>query len=134
MMSKSNPRTIEIQSNHLHWLREIERWESQLDLWENEQGLLTRELARLQQIIQKHGTDLASHAAAIKALKAEIAATEREIVAAQGNEHQRSLVEMHLESQNSHAAQRDLHEQIKRRHHILIAQLAMRQHEPLRDD
>jgi hypothetical protein len=75
-MLRSEPTLAEVQSDHQHWLREIERWQGCFELWENEQTLLERELSRLQQAIERHGSELRAHVAASSALKAEIAASE----------------------------------------------------------
>jgi hypothetical protein len=133
VMLLSGTSTVEIQSDHQHWLREIERWEVQLGAWENEQALLVREVNRLQQIVQKHGAELSAHAAALNALKDEIVATERGLVARQGREPDKSLVEMHSKAEAKHAAQRDIHERLKSMQHTLVAQLAMHEHEPIRE-
>jgi len=132
-MLVTEPTIAEIQSDHQHWLREIERWEGRLGLWDNEQALLVREVTRLQQLVHKHGAELEEHAAALKALKEVIAAAERSAVTQRG-EVDRSLAQVHAKTETSHAAQRDLHERLKRMHHTLVAQLSMLQHEPIRDE
>lgn len=133
-MLSSPPTTAGIQSDHQHWLREIERWEERLALWENEEGLLTRETARLQEIVNKHGAEIESHSSALKELKEEIAAVERQLAGAHDGRSDRLLTELHAQTERKHAEQRELHERITRRHHTLIAQLAMRQHEPIREE
>ncbi|MBI3862884.1 MAG: hypothetical protein HY290_13420 [Planctomycetia bacterium] len=114
---------VEFQSDHQHWLREIERWEGCLDLWENEQTLLEREISRLQDAIQNHGSELRAHIEALKTLKAEIASSEREMIVRKGTAVDRSLAEAHSKIERNHAAQRDLHERFKRIHHTLMERL-----------
>jgi len=131
-MLTSGTTNVEIQADHQSWLREIERWETQLEAWEHEQTLLVKEAVRLQELIQKHGAELSVHAAALSTLKDEIVATERGLVARQGREPDTALVELHAKADARHSAQRDLHERLRSRQDILVAQLAMHEHEPIR--
>lgn len=129
-MPHSKPTLVELQADHRHWLREVERWESNLDLWTSEQSLFVKEIARLQQVIQAHGSELQKHASALKAVKEEIVASEREMAGRQGPEIAATLAEAHSKIEGKHAAQRDLHERIKRIHHTLTTQLATCKREP----
>jgi chromosome segregation ATPase len=112
-----------IQSDHQHWLREIERWDSCLEGWEGEQSLLARELARLQESIEKHGSELKRHVKSLKALKTEIAASERELILHKGADVDRGLAEAHSKLEVHHSAERDLHERLKQMQHTLMERL-----------
>lgn len=124
-MLLSEPTLLEIQSDHQHWLREIERWEGCLDLWDREQKLLEREVTRLQESIQKHGSELLAEIESLKSLKAEIVASERKMFGRKGTDFDRSLAEGHATIESHHAAQRDLHERFKRIHHTLMGRLEL---------
>lgn len=124
-MLLSEPTLHDIQSDHQHWLREVERWEGCLDLWGHEQELLEQELTRLHDAIKTHGSELRRHAEALKALKGEIASSEREMISYKGTDVDRSLAESHSKIEAHHTAQRDLHERFKRIHHTLMGRLEL---------
>jgi hypothetical protein len=122
--------TLEIQTDHRHWLRELDAWESCLALCQSEQALLVNELERLQQVIQNHGSVMEKHARAIQSERQQIAASERELPGCEARPVGHPVADAHARIDAQHVEQRSLHERIKRIHHSLMTQLAMYKDRP----
>jgi hypothetical protein len=133
-MSASTITTM--QTDHKHWLKDIERWAGYLRTWQGQQTSLLAEVARFQDSIRQHGADLRKHADALEKHRNEILACERSMVENHnaGQEVESDLAEAHHKGAGHHDEQLTLHERIKQCHHTLMVQLALLRREPFRED
>ena len=130
---KTQLSTTDIQADHQHWLREIERWENYVAVWEEQEKRLTEEYTRMQHAVDQHGRHIRQHARDIAELKATIAECERKMMGGHDDVTD-SLTEQHGKGTARHDDQRTVHEKLKQEHHTLMAAMAVFQQKPFRDE
>ena len=128
------PSVEEMQRDHKHWLREIERWESYVRSWAAHQQDLLEEIRRLEQSVQEHGLELTAHADAIQQHKREILSCERATFEHAPDADIRPVAERHLRGEAGHEQLLKEHESLRQFHHTLVAALALIKHQPLRGE
>ncbi len=117
----------DMQTDHKHWLGEIERWQGSARTWISQEQRLVDEIEQFQQLFKRYGADLKAHEAALDAHLKEIVDCERGMVEKhrRGVDAEPALVEFHRTESDHHAEQLRQHERLKRLHHILATQIAM---------
>lgn len=125
----------ELQYDHKHWLRDIERWSFYLDAWQKQLHDMTREYRRLLKMVEQYGDDLEEFNDAVESHRNRLVADERAMV-----EHHRPL-EVDTELGNSHETNATRHEELYKTHerlkqmqHTLSMGLAVMKHEPFRGE
>jgi len=130
---KTQESVTNMQTDHQHWLREIERWENDVSVWGEQQKRLTEEYTRMQHAIDPHGGHIHQHVRDIAELKATIVACERKMMEG-SDDATGALAQQHETGTTRHDDQRAVHEKLKQEHHTLMATMAMFQQKPFRDD
>ncbi len=130
---KTQTSVSEMQADHRHWLREIERWENYVNVWAEQEKRLTEEYTRMIHAVDQHGAHIKQHARDIAELKATIVECERKM-ASTDDEVTDELADQHEKGTARHHDQRDVHEKLKKKHHTLMAAMAVFQQKPFRDE
>lgn len=119
----------EIQADHKHWLRELERWQYYTRAWASEQESIAKQLRQFEEHLERYNLDLREHAAALNAHQSEILDCERAMFEApRTGSAPESLVEGHRQSAEHHADQLKRHERLRQTYHTIMAQLAVLGH------
>jgi predicted RNase H-like nuclease (RuvC/YqgF family) len=125
----------EVQFDHKHWLRDIDRWSFYLEAWQKQVHDMTREYRRLLKMVEGYADDLEEFSDAVESHRNRLVADERAMV-----EHHRPI-ELNSELGKSHetnAARHEelykMHEQLKQMQHTLSMGLAVLKHEPFRGE
>ncbi len=123
-MSTSSPSGM--HRDHREWESENALWRDQLREWQRENEQAVAELNRAQQVFRNHERTLETHAAGIRLFGQACAEHEHDLAAkAQAETPQACGMCGHEQEAIDHRREREIHERIKRRHHTLMAQLAM---------
>ena len=125
----------EMQNDHKHWLREIERWEQWLSVWQRQQDSLQDGIERFRKSIQQHAFRVNTHGKQLEAHKKAILNCEREMAAQpKGADVSPEIRKEYADSDVCHKAQSAEHELLKKEHHTYQAVLSLLRGEPLRED
>lgn len=123
----------DMQVDHQHWLREIERWENYVAVWGEQEKKLTEQYTRMLHAVDQHGSHIEQHAHDMAALKATIVGCEQKMLGGH-DEVTDALANQHEKGTTRHDEQRTVHEKLKQEHHTLMATMAMFQQKPFRDE
>jgi septal ring factor EnvC (AmiA/AmiB activator) len=113
-----------MHSEHRLWAQEISLWRDDLRVWQQELAQAQKELQDIEAALGAHGTELRKHAASLRLEETTIDSHEHEIAAYENQGEGNALVGMartHTQEGSDHARHRQLHEELKRRHHAVIA-------------
>lgn len=115
---------LEMHVDHQHWLTELALWRDDIDLWRQEVGRARTDVERLEtalreedKALEEHARTLAQHVQALRSHEGELAAFE------QGGADAKiiAMAKGHLEEESVQRHQREIHERIKKHHHVLMA-------------
>lgn len=118
----------EIHGDHRYWQNEIKMWRDDIQLWQQERedciAELLEAISRHDRAMECHSNSIVDHQSAIEDHEHFIAECEQKM-----NTEDKGQVETFMETHYGESAlQTDLrasHEKIKRRHHTVMAKLAM---------
>jgi predicted RNase H-like nuclease (RuvC/YqgF family) len=125
----------EIQIDHKHWLRDIDRWDAYLRVWQNQIDELKREYRRMLKTVDEHADNLGEFAECLDSHRRKLLSDERASV-----EHPFKdaapveLVHRHDANTSQHDDLYKFHERLKQMQHTLLSGLAVLKHEPYPED
>jgi hypothetical protein len=115
---------MNMHNEHRLWGQEISLWRDDLHAWQGELAQAQQEMTELKTAFETHGTVLRKHASSLRLEESTIDAHEHEIAAYERQGEGDELFEMartHAQEGVDHVRHRQLHEELKRRHHSVIA-------------
>lgn len=113
-----------MHEEHRYWESEISLWRDDLRAWQNELGKAENEIKLLEKSLADHAQTLRLHGSSLRLDEQEFEAHEHEIVEYEKGGEGDGLFEMarrHTAQAVHHGQHRAAHEQLKRRHHNIIA-------------
>jgi hypothetical protein len=117
---------VRLHADHLLWFSENSLWRDDISSWQREVDEAVRQLGTLRDAFDKHHEKLRKHAASIRLHEQRQAEHECALAKYERGGSGQELVQMaraHQDESTKQAELRDLHENLKRRHHEMIAQL-----------
>jgi hypothetical protein len=117
---------IRMHGEHQCWEKDISLWRDDLRVWQQELSRAQGELKQLERALEEHANVLRKHASSLRLEEESIGPHEHEIAEYEKGGEGDALFEMarkHSEEGVDHARHREVHEQLKRRHHTVIAHL-----------
>ncbi len=123
MTSETN---IRMHREHQCWEKDISLWRDDLRVWQQELARAQGELKPLEKALEEHADVLRKHASSLRLEEESVGSHEHEIAEYEKGGEGDALFEMarkHSEEGVDHARHREVHEQLKRRHHTVIAHL-----------
>ena len=121
-MPKSSNQTM--HRDHLNWLSEDNLWRDETQVWEEETKSAERGLSRLNAALRSHLQRLQEHTASI-GITERIPAAHEHVLALQEKGSVGHCItttqEQHGREAQDHLEARGLHEQLKRKHHTIMA-------------
>jgi predicted RNase H-like nuclease (RuvC/YqgF family) len=125
----------ELQVDHKHWLRDIERWTYYLGAWQKQVHDVTREYRRLMKLVDEYADELEEFGDAVASHRNRLIADERAMVEHHGPiDHDAKLATSHETNASRHEELYKMHEQLKQMQHTLTMGLAVLKHEPFRGE
>ena len=125
----------EIQIDHKHWLRGIERWSSYLRVWQNQIHEMKHEYRRVLKMVEQQADDLEEFGDTLGSHRNRLIVDERAMVEHhQPVELDAKLAESHEDNTSRHEELYKAHERLKQLQHTLTAGLALLKHEPFRGE
>jgi predicted RNase H-like nuclease (RuvC/YqgF family) len=125
----------ELQFDHKHWLRDIERWSFYLEAWQKQSHDLTREYRRLLKMVEQHADELEEFCEAVGSHRNRLVANERAMIEHhQPLERDAELAKSHETNASRHEELYKMHERLKQMQHTLTMGLAVLKHEPFRGE
>lgn len=121
-MISTKPKTM--HDEHRYWESEISLWRDDLRAWQNELATAERELKLLEKALADHAQALRLHGSSLRLDEQEFESHEHEIAEFEKGAEGEELFEMacrHCAQGEQHTEHRVAHEQLKRRHHNIIA-------------
>ncbi len=113
---------------HACWQNDNALWHEELKLWQDELAETRRELADVSAAIERHAKKLVEHGAALTLYGQEAPVHDHALAEFERGSSGQALPELagkHQEAEQQHAAIRSVHEQLKRRHHRLVARCSL---------
>jgi chromosome segregation ATPase len=113
-----------MHGEHRFWESEINLWREDLRAWQHELAHAQGEITQLETALEQHARTLKQHASALRLEEQKEDSHEHAIVKYEQGGEGDELFEMareHSEEALRHAGHRTAHEQLKRRHHTVIA-------------
>jgi hypothetical protein len=118
-----------MHTNHHHWKIEHDAWQRDIHNWQSELEAAISALDRLRHAAQQHGQALQAHAQAIAKHEAALEVHEHAMASNAMTGHDESQNEAanrsHERQAIRHLEQRQAHEQFKRDHDKLVAEVAI---------
>lgn len=128
-MTESIYSSSAMQTDHLHWKSQNSLWRDDVKQWEKEYEIALAELEGLERMIRQHGEVLKAHAGSINAHEAALNLHQRGMadldLQGKGADEGQPFVKPHEQQAIKHLNLNGAHEQLKKRHHTLIAQLSL---------
>lgn len=120
----------ELHRDHATWKADDEFWRDELAVWRNETKHATLAVERLRCLLQRHESMIEARACAIGFCEKACEAHEHALVEAArvATPSSRPAEEEHYVEAYDHAQQRETQESLKRKHHRLMAHIAMLTH------
>jgi hypothetical protein len=115
---------VEMHGEHQQWLSDNSMWRDDLTLWQKEIDQALDGLSKLEEALREHGKGLQSHLEMIGAEEQELKAHEHALAEFERGGPGDQLLEMvksHQEHAGKHGQQRQVHEELKKRHHTVMA-------------
>ncbi|HTN76739.1 MAG TPA: hypothetical protein VL096_15880 [Pirellulaceae bacterium] len=115
---------IAMHADHRFWEREISLWRDDLRAWQSELAKAQGEIKQLEKALEDHSQALLHHASKLRMHEQNFAGHEHALAQyEQGGDGQELLpmVHQHDEETTRQNESRSAHEQLKRRHHAVIA-------------
>jgi len=113
-----------MHEEHRYWESEISLWRDDLDAWQNELSKAESEIQLLENSLADHAQVLRLHGSSLRLDEQEFEGHEHEIVEFEKGGEGDELFELarrHTAQAVHHDKHRAAHEQLKRRHHNIIA-------------
>lgn len=113
-----------MHSEHRYWESELNHWREDLRAWQHELAKAQAGVKQLEEALTRHARTLHQHGAALRLEEQKTDAHEHEIVKYEQGGDGDELFEMareHSHEALQHGEYRVAHEQLKRRHHSVIA-------------
>ncbi len=117
-----------MHGEHRFWESEISFWRDDLRAWQHELTKAQGQIKQLEQALENHAQALRQHGAAIRLQEQTFGEHEHALAEYEkGNEGDElfELARQHRTEANQHARHRAAHEQLKRRHHAVIAHFSV---------
>lgn len=117
---------IRMHGEHQCWEKDISLWRDDLCVWQQELARAQGEWKQLEKALEVHADLLRKHASSLRLEEESLGPHEHEIAEYEKGGEGDALFEMarkHSEEGVDHARHREVHEQLKRRHHTVIAHL-----------
>jgi predicted RNase H-like nuclease (RuvC/YqgF family) len=125
----------ELQFDHKHWLRDIERWSFYLDAWQKQIHDMKREYRRLLKMVEQYADDLEEFHDSVESHRTRLVADERAMVKHHGPvEVDTELEKSHETNTAQHEELFKTHERLKQIQNTLSMGLAVMKHEPFRGE
>lgn len=119
----------QLHADHRHWKSELSMWRDDIELWKQEHLGAVKALRYTIDLLGKDKEVLAEHVTAIECIENSLDYHEKmlaEILKGHGDgdvDLDQALVERHADKEKEFCNQRAAHEQLKKRHHIAVAQV-----------
>ena len=113
-----------MHSEHRFWESEISQWREDLRVWQQELAKAQGEIKQLEKALEDHAHALRTHASTLRLQEQTFEGHEHALVEYEKGGEGAELLPMarqHGAEAAQHAEHRNAHEQLKRRHHIVIA-------------
>jgi septal ring factor EnvC (AmiA/AmiB activator) len=113
-----------MHSEHRYWENEISLWRDDLRAWQHELAKAESEIKQLEKALIDHGHVLRTHASALRLSEQTSQQHERAIADFEKGGEGEELFELarkHSREAELHQVHRTAHEELKRRHHSIIA-------------
>ena len=113
-----------MHGEHRYWESEVSLWRDDLCAWQKELAKVQSEIKLLEEALADHGRTLRLHGSSLRLDEQEFENHEHEIVEYEKGGEGEELLEMarrHTAQAEQHDHHRTAHEQLKRRHHTIIA-------------
>jgi hypothetical protein len=123
-----DPLIAVMQNDHKHWADGCTTWLEDVKQWQEDHQNALEELERIGRAIEDRGKTLKEYVATIKSHEKAIDGHELAIAAHDPRyalEHEGELVSVHDKEATDHIDHKDTHEQMKKNHCAVLAQLAL---------
>jgi hypothetical protein len=125
----------DVQNDHKHWLRDLDRWGSYLKVWQNQIHEMRLEYRKVLTMVDQQADDLDDFRDTLEAHRNRLLIDERAMVEHhQPVERDARLAASHEDNASRHEKLYKTHERLKQLQHTLEAGLASLKHEPLRGE
>jgi len=117
-------KSTSIHSEHRYWESEISLWRDDLSAWQHELAKAHAEIKTLEEGLADHAHVLRIHASSLRLEEQTIDGHEHAIADFEKGDEGEELLEMardHGKESVRHQEHRTAHEQLKRRHHNIVA-------------
>jgi Skp family chaperone for outer membrane proteins len=117
-------KSTSMHSEHRYWESEIGLWRDDLRAWQHELAKAESEIKQLEKALTDHGHVLRTHASALRLEEQTSQQHEHAIAEFEKGSEGEELLEMarkHSHEAELHQVHRAAHEELKRRHHQIIA-------------
>ena len=115
---------LNMHGEHRLWESHISQWRDDLRAWQHELAKAQGEIKQLEKALEDHAHTLRTHASTLRLQEQKVDEHEHAIVEYEKGGEGDELVQMardHSQEAVHHAKQCEDHEQLKRRHHNVIA-------------
>lgn len=121
----SATRPVDMHRDHRAWNADNEFWREEIRLWQQETTEAAADLERVTKALAEHEQKLERHASAVRLYGQEAAQHEHELTRAAQAVKGADVVGHHEDEAVAHRRMREVHESLKKTHHMLLARLSM---------
>lgn len=118
-----------MHAEHRQWQSEHSMWSDDVGHWREQYQSAIAQLKELETLVRQHGEGLDGHQQTIERIQRSSVQHEKSMAGylreGEDAEGQEAMCKNHQQKAEHHAEQRTLHEQLKKRHHTLMAHLTM---------
>lgn len=115
---------VRMHTTHQIWMNGTEFWHDEVKVWQDELKKAINGLVKIEEVLRGHEKALQTHAGSLRLYQQEFVALERALAGYErgADTAMSSLAEAHEKEEGDYQRLQRIHEELKRRHHSLLAQ------------
>lgn len=118
-----------MHAEHRQWQSEHSMWKDDIANWREQYEPALAQLKELEDLVRRHGESLDAHLQTTERIQHSVEQHEKSMAgylrAGEDAEGQEAMSKNHRQKAERHAQERVVHEQLKKRHHTLMAHLTL---------